>query len=171
MTTGGRELNRVVQQCRKNFPQVHIVCINHFARQVRHAFERNIFFFGAVFEGVNDIGGSWNPAQTADELISSFTTMIEKAHSHGLKIIGATIMPFKGNNYYNEQREQARQKVNQWIRTGGMYDGVIDFDRIMSDPAQSDRLNPTYLFENDWLHPNADGYLHMGEGIDLELFR
>lgn len=140
------------------------------SRFERDALETPGVKYVIVFEGVNDLGNSWSPAQTADELISSFTTMIEKAHSRGMKILGATIMPFKGNSYYNEGREQARQKVNEWIRTCGKYDGIIDFDRIMSDPAQTDRLNPSFLFENDWLHPNADGYRTMGEGIDLNLF-
>ncbi len=124
-----------------------------------------------VFEGVNDLGGAWQPDETANQLIDSFKAMIEKAHAHGLKIYGATIMPFRGNNYYNPGREAARQKVNEWIRNSGEYDGLIDFDRAMSDPQQSDRLNPAFLFENDWLHPNADGYQTMGNCIDLNLFK
>lgn len=124
-----------------------------------------------VFEGVNDIGGSWNPDETATNLIQSYTTMIEKAHANGIRIYGATITPIRGNGYYNEAREQARQRVNQWIRTSGAFDAVIDFDAIMADPSQPDRLNPDFLFENDWLHPNADGYLHMGQSIDLNIFK
>lgn len=123
-----------------------------------------------VFEGVNDIGGAWNADETAKNLIESYQKMIVKAHERGMKIFGATIMPFKGNGYYNEARERARNTVNEWIRTSGEYDGVIDFDRIMCDPTQTDRLNPNFLFENDWLHPNADGYRTMGEGIDLNIF-
>ena len=123
-----------------------------------------------VFEGVNDIGGAWNADETAKNLIESYQKMIVKAHERGMKIFGATIMPFKGNGYYNDARERARNTVNEWIRTSGEYDGVIDFDRIMCDPTQTDRLNPNFLFENDWLHPNADGYRTMGEGIDLNLF-
>lgn len=126
--------------------------------------------YAIVFEGVNDLGGAWDAPSTANQLIESFKTMIKKAHDKGIKIFGATIMPFKGNNYYNEAREKARQQVNDWIRTSGEYDGVIDFDKAMSDPAQSDRLNPAFLFENDWLHPNADGYQAMGDCIDLKLF-
>ena len=74
------------------------------------------------------------------------------------------------NNYYNESREKGRQMVNEWIRTSGEYDGVIDFDAATRDPEQPDRLNPAFLFENDWLHPNAIGYQKMGESIDLNLF-
>lgn len=123
-----------------------------------------------VFEGVNDIGSSWNPNETATQLIESYKQMIQKAHQQGLVIYGATIMPFKGNQYYSPEKEQARQTVNAWIRYSGAYDGVIDFDQIMRDTDHPDRLNPAFLFENDWLHPNADGYKCMGENINLKLF-
>ena len=126
--------------------------------------------YAIVFEGVNDLGGSRDGEATAKELIESFKKMIGLAHEKGIKIYGATIMPFKGNGYYNESREKGRQMVNEWIRTSGEYDGVIDFDAYTRDPEQPDRLNPTFLFENDWLHPNASGYQKMGESIDLNLF-
>lgn len=126
--------------------------------------------YAIVFEGVNDLGGSRDGEATAKELIESFKKMIGVAHEKGIKIYGATIMPFKGNGYYNESREKGRQMVNEWIRTSGEYDGVIDFDAYTRDPEQPDRLNPAFLFENDWLHPNASGYQKMGESIDLNLF-
>jgi lysophospholipase L1-like esterase len=126
--------------------------------------------YAIVFEGVNDLGGSRDGEATAKELIESFKKMIGLAHEKGIKIYGATIMPFKGNNYYNESRERGRQMVNEWIRTSGEYDGFIDFDAYTRDPEQPDRLNPAFLFENDWLHPNASGYQKMGESIDLNLF-
>ncbi len=123
-----------------------------------------------VFEGVNDLGTSDNPMCTADSLIESFKLMIGKAHAKRKKIYGATIMPFKGNKYYTADREKARQCVNKWIRTSGAYDGVIDFDSVMSDADDHSRLNPRFLYEEDWLHPNAQGYRVMGESIDLGLF-
>lgn len=126
--------------------------------------------YAIVFEGVNDLGGSRDGEATAKELIESFRKMIRQAHERGIKIYGGTIMPIKGNNYYNETREKGRQMVNEWIRTSGEYDGVIDFDAATCDPQQTDRLNPDFLFENDWLHPNAKGYQKMGEAIDLNLF-
>ena len=126
--------------------------------------------YAVVFEGVNDLGGSRDGEATAKQLIESFQKMIRLAHEKGIKIYGGTIMPFKGNNYYNESREKGRQMVNEWIRTSGEYDGVIDFDAYTRDPNQPDRLNPDFLFENDWLHPNANGYQKMGESIDLNLF-
>ncbi|MBR1668450.1 MAG: SGNH/GDSL hydrolase family protein [Bacteroidaceae bacterium] len=126
--------------------------------------------YAIVFEGVNDLGGSRDGEATANQLIESFKAMIQKAHAKGIKIYGGTIMPFKGNGYYNESHEKGRQKVNEWIRTSGEYDGVIDFDAATRDPEQPDRLNPAFLFEDDWLHPNAKGYQTMGESIDLDLF-
>jgi lysophospholipase L1-like esterase len=126
--------------------------------------------YAIVFEGVNDLGGSRDGEATAKQLIESFQKMIRLAHEKGIKIYGGTIMPIKGNNYYNETREKGRQMVNEWIRTSGEYDGVIDFDAATCDPQQTDRLNPDFLFENDWLHPNASGYQKMGESIDLNLF-
>lgn len=126
--------------------------------------------YAIVFEGVNDLGGSRDGEETAQALIESYQVMIKKAHDKGIKIYGGTIAPFKGNNYYNASREKGRQMVNEWIRTSGAFDGVIDFDAAVRDAEQNDRLNPAYLFENDWLHPNADGYEKMGNSIDLSLF-
>lgn len=126
--------------------------------------------YAIVFEGVNDLGGSRDGVATANSLIESYKVMIRKAHEKGIKIYGGTIMPFKGNGYYNESREMGRQMVNEWIRTSGEFDGVIDFDAATRDAEQPDRLNPDFLFENDWLHPNASGYRTMGEAIDLKLF-
>ena len=126
--------------------------------------------YAIVFEGVNDLGGSRDGVATANSLIESYKVMIRKAHEKGIKIYGGTIMPFKGNGYYNESREKGRQMVNEWIRTSGEFDGVIDFDAATRDAEQPDRLNPDFLFENDWLHQNASGYRTMGEAIDLKLF-
>jgi lysophospholipase L1-like esterase len=77
-------------------------------------------------------------------------------------------MPFKHHSYYTSNREKARQTVNQWIRTSKAFDGVIDFDKIMRDPADSSSLHPSY--QEDYLHPNEKGYQKMGESIDLSLF-
>ena len=123
-----------------------------------------------LFEGVNDLGTCTDGIATAEELILIFTEIATKAHAKGIKVIGATVMPFKHNRYYTESREQGRQRLNNWIRTGGVMDGLIDFDAAMSGKEEPDALNPIYLFENDWLHPNAQGYMVMGDCIDLNLF-
>ena len=114
-----------------------------------------------VFEGVNDIGGSrGNTERVAAELIEAYKRFIEQGHTAGMKVYGATITPFKGNGYWSWFHEAARQTVNEWIRTCNLWDGVIDFDELVRDPADPSRLNPT--FSDDWLHLNPAGYEAMG---------
>ena len=124
-----------------------------------------------IFEGINDLGGSRNGEQTANALIEAYKKMIAEAHAKGIKVYGGTITPFKGNNYYTADHEAARKKVNTWIRTSGAFDAVIDFDKIIRDSANPEALQSKFLYENDWLHPNADGYKTMGSSIDLKLFQ
>ncbi len=124
-----------------------------------------------VFEGVNDIGGVHSAAAAttiANGLIDAYQQMIDKAHAHDITIYGGTIMPFKGNGYYNEYSESCRLTVNQWIRTEGNFDAYIDFDKTMRDPQDSTRLVSSY--QNDGLHPDSAGHRTMGESIDLSLF-
>lgn len=124
-----------------------------------------------VFEGVNDIGrvnSAAGETMTANNLIAAYRQMVIKAHAKNLTIYGGTILPFKGNAYYNQFSEACRNTVNQWIRTKGNYDGCIDFDKVMRDPLDSTRLASTY--QNDGLHPDAAGYQTMGESVDLNLF-
>lgn len=114
-----------------------------------------------IFEGVNDIGGSnGNSEEIASQLIAAYQQFIALAHEHGLKVYGATITPFRNHYYYTPFHEAARQVVNEWIRTAGHFDGVIDFDKLMRDPS-----DPTAMrneVQSDWLHPNATGYAEMG---------
>jgi lysophospholipase L1-like esterase len=124
-----------------------------------------------VFEGVNDIGSvkSAGAATTiANNLIAAYTQMIAKAHTRGIKIYGATIMPFNGNSYYNQYSEQCRNTVNQWIRTEGNFDACIDFDKVMRSPLDTTRIVSS--FQNDGLHPDVAGHKTMGKSIDLDLF-
>ena len=123
-----------------------------------------------LFEGVNDLGTNPDGPDTAARVIEVFNSIIIQAHAKGIKVIGATVMPFKHNGYYTASREEGRQILNRWIRTSDALDGVIDFDAVMSGKEEPDALNPAYLFENDWLHPNALGYQAMGACIDLNLF-
>lgn len=122
-------------------------------------------------DGINDMGGSWDGMKTAQGLIDANKQFIEKAHAQGIKVFVATMTPFKGNNYFNEQREKGRQIYNEWVRTSAEHDGCIDFDRSVRDPKDPQQLNPIFLFENDWLHPNAAGYQTMADGINLGLFK
>ena len=115
-----------------------------------------------IFEGVNDIGGSRHAEKTTSDLIAAYKTLVDKAHAAGItKVYGATITPFKGNGYYTPFHETARQQVNEWIRNSGVFDGVIDFDRLVRDPNEPDKLQQIY--SDDWLHLNPEGYRVMGE--------
>lgn len=125
-----------------------------------------------VLEGINDIGGLKSAdavLQLVQDLKITYTQMIDKAHAKGIKVIGATILPFGKSFYDNEYRQTARDSINNWIRNSGKFDAVIDFDKTMQDPE-----NPRVLFpelQADYLHPNENGYKKMGEFVDLNLFK
>ncbi|MFF4837515.1 SGNH/GDSL hydrolase family protein [Streptomyces sp. NPDC001315] len=124
-----------------------------------------------LFEGINDIGNNAGPdggPLTAQDLINGYRTLIEEAHAARVRVIGATLMPDKGNGYYTPAAEAIRQNVNDWIRTSDAFDGVIDFDRAMRDPADPSALNPAYD-SGDHVHPNDAGMEAMSEAIDLRL--
>lgn len=115
-----------------------------------------------LFEGINDIGGSkGNSEQVAEELIKALQSMAEEGRRHGLKVYGATITPIKHSQYFSYFHDAARQTVNDWIRTAKCFDGVLDFDRLMRDPSDPQALRKD--LQDDWLHPNAQGYKVMGE--------
>lgn len=140
------------------------------SRYNRDLFQQAGVRYVILFEGVNDLGGYGDAVKKADQIIEVWTQIANEAHELGIYVIGAPVMPFKGNNYYSENHEQGRQKLNGWIRTTDIFDGVIDFDAATVDPDDPIRLNKAYLFENDYLHPNAQGYQQMGNCIDLSLF-
>ena len=116
-----------------------------------------------IFEAINDIGTSTNPAETARQLIEAYQIMIKKAHQRSLKVYMGTITPFKGcKNYYTPARDVARKQVNEWIRANKEIAGFIDFDALMRDPSAPDQLRKEWQI-GDWLHPNPAGYKQMGE--------
>ena len=128
-----------------------------------------------VLEGINDIGFaalppsedpcfSGGPEVTAAQLIAGHRKLIRQAHARGITAIGATILPYKGALYYTETGEATRDQVNEWIRTSGEYDAVVDLDRIMAAPGDPDLLNPAYD-SGDRLHPNDAGYHAMAVAI------
>jgi lysophospholipase L1-like esterase len=126
-----------------------------------------------VFEGINDIGGIRSKEiapQMAKDLIDAYTQMIDKAHAKGIKVYGATIMPFAKSFYDADYRQTARDSVNAWIRTSGHFDAVIDFDKTMENPAAPKTILLD-MHDNDFLHPNQAGHKRLGESIDLNLFK
>jgi len=120
-----------------------------------------------LLEGINDIGFTRTPAA---QIIAGYEHLIAAAHAAGLKIFGATLTPFQGSGYYSAAGEAIREAVNHWIRTSGAFDGVIDFDQAVRDPADPLRLLPGYD-SGDHLQPNDAGYQAMANAINLSLFR
>jgi lysophospholipase L1-like esterase len=126
-----------------------------------------------VLEGINDIGFTSRlpdpQAHTsAARIIAGYRRLIAQAHARGVKIFGATLLPFQRAWTYTAAAEATREAVNTWIRTSGAFDGVIDFDAAMRDPADPLRLNPAYD-SGDHLHPNDAGYQAMADAIDLAM--
>ena len=126
-----------------------------------------------VLEGINDIGfgaglPNAGPDVSACQLIAGYEQLIAQAHARGLRIFGATLLPFQGAGYYTAAGEATREAVNTWIRTSGAFDGVIDFDAVMRDPAHPLRLNPAYD-SGDHLHPDDAGYQAMANAVNLEM--
>jgi lysophospholipase L1-like esterase len=158
-----------------------------FAENALARLDRDVFAVAGVrgvilFEGTNDIGqpdthapALWAPclAQahiTADELVAGYAQIIAQVHAHHLKIIGATILPFKGFNGFTEKGEATRVAANAWIRDSHAFDGVIDFDAALADPANRAQMAAQYD-SGDHLHPNPAGHEAMARSVDLALFR
>ena len=152
---------------------------NLMARFDRDVIARSGVRWAILLEGVNDLGvltreaAATPAAHTAlvTQITAGYTELVARAHAHGIKVIGATIMPFGGNDYYHPgpATEADRQAVNAFVRTSGVFDAVIDFDRVMRDPAQPTRLDPA-VDSGDHLHPSEAGYRRMGETVPLALF-
>ena len=132
-----------------------------------------------LLEGINDIGFSQTPNSgctapntdvSAGQIIAGYRHLIAAAHAARLKIFGGTLTPFQGRGYYSAAAEAKRESVNQWIRTSGAFDGVIDFDAAVRDPASPLQLLPAYD-SGDHLHPNDAGYQAMAAAINLCIFR
>ena len=126
-----------------------------------------------VFEGVNDIGSGASSLTTATNLVNAYIEFANKAHARNLLVYGATITPFGGSGYDSPVHQQERDFVNTWIRTNTVFDGVIDFDAAVRDPANPTKFKAEYYpgaNANDWLHMNPLGYETMAEAIDLSLF-
>lgn len=131
--------------------------------------------YAMVFEGVNDIGTAATDAASQEAvgagLIAAYDQVITMVHAKGIPVFGATITPFSGpgQTYSDPNREAQRQRINDWIRTSGRFDGVVDFDAAVADPANATQLNPLYN-SGDYLHLNPAGYVVMAAAVDLSLF-
>lgn len=132
-----------------------------------------------VLEGVNDLGGLTRSGEVSPaehvalvrRIEEAYQQIVMRAHAHGIRVIGGTILPYTGSDYYHPgpNSEADRQAVNQWIRTPGHFDEIVDFDKVMRDPGHPDSLLPSYD-SGDHLHPSPAGYSAMGTAIPLALF-
>jgi lysophospholipase L1-like esterase len=133
-----------------------------------------------VLIGVNDFGiqhrnGNDTPAARAElveDMQFGYRQLVERAHAHGVCVIGATIVPYTGSDYYkpNAENEKDRQQVNQWIRTSGVFDAIADFDAATRDPVQPERMRKEHD-SGDGLHPSPAGFVAMADAVPLEALR
>jgi lysophospholipase L1-like esterase len=142
-------------------------CLERFDRDVLATTGAGWLF---VLIGINDIvySSTSNPVTPAS-LVGGYQQLIGRARLRGMRVIGATLTPFEGISAYTPAREDLRQQTNAWIRSGGAWDAVVDFDQLLRDPAQPTRLNPAYD-GGDRLHPNDAGYQAMAQAVPLGLF-
>ncbi|MEU6453856.1 MULTISPECIES: SGNH/GDSL hydrolase family protein [unclassified Streptomyces] len=116
--------------------------------------------------GVNDVLNSPELADR-DSILAGLRTLTDRAHARGLRVVGATIMPFGGYRNYTPAREAMRQQVNAEIRSGRVFDEVVDFDKALRDAYDPRRLRGDYD-SGDHLHPSDKGYARMGQVLDLD---
>jgi lysophospholipase L1-like esterase len=152
---------------------------NALARFDRDVLAQTAVRYVIVLEGVNDLGGLARTLKVSAEehavlvrrIIAAYAQMVARAHAHNVIVIGCTILPYGGSDYYHPDAasEADRQTVNAWIRTAGHFDAVIDFDKTMRDPSHPDRLLPKFD-SGDHLHPSPAGYAAMAESVPLPIF-
>lgn len=147
---------------------------NALARFDRDVLSQDGVRYLIVLEGINDIGHTAQPREpsdivTAQDLIFALSQLVARAHAHGIRVYGATLTPYIGANYASPHGEEMREAENSWIRTSGVFDGVIDFDKITRDPSNPQVFAPAFD-SGDHLHPNDAGYKAMADAIDLSLF-
>ncbi|MFC9913489.1 SGNH/GDSL hydrolase family protein [Streptomyces sp. NPDC127197] len=136
--------------------------LNRLDRDVlSHPGVRTVF----LFEGVNDIKA--HTGVTAEDLIAGYREIVDRAHAAGKCVVGATVGPFKGWSEWDPAAEAVRQEVNAFIRNSGEFDAVTDFDRILRNPYDPERILP--FFDNgDHLHPNDKGMQALADAVDIE---
>jgi lysophospholipase L1-like esterase len=153
---------------------IKCVGVNALARYDRDVLAQPGVKYVIVLEGINDIGTLHEPNRpdyklTAEDLEQGLSQLVARSHEHGIKVFGATLTPYQGAGYYTENGEKIREALNSWIRTSGVFDGVVDFDKATANPAEPLRFLPDYD-SGDHLHPKGTGYSAMANAIDLALF-
>jgi lysophospholipase L1-like esterase len=154
--------------------------VNGLARYDHDALDQPGIKYVIVFHGIVDIGLPGTPfatdseAVTLNDLIEGMKQLAERAHDRGMKVFIATQTPFAGAttipNIFSAEKDAQRKALNQWIRSGHAFDGVLDFDKVVLDPADPERIRPAWD-SGDHIHPNDAGYEAMANSIDLRLFK
>lgn len=137
-------------------------------RFARDVLDQNGVRYVIILAGINDIGGSTN-SQIVEDLISKYQLFVNEAHQKNISVFGATILPLAGSIYDNPQNRLVRTSLNEWIRTSGKFDAVLDWDAIIRDPDCPERVFSRYD-SGDGLHLSPEGYKKLAESIDLNLF-
>ncbi|QNA87022.1 SGNH/GDSL hydrolase family protein [Sphingomonas sp. So64.6b] len=155
--------------------------VNALARLDRDVFAQPGVRTLIVLIGINDI--AWpgtpfapnEPAMSFERLSAGYRQLVARAHANGVRVIGATLTPFAGAlpgtplsaRYYSAEKDALRRRVNDWIRTGGTFDAVVDFDRLLDDPAAPGTMRRDYD-SGDRLHPGDAGNAAMAGAVDLD---
>jgi lysophospholipase L1-like esterase len=132
-----------------------------------------------VLEGINDVGTLTEDGEVprADheslvkQILAAYSQIITRAHDRGMRVIGATLMPYAETPYFaaSTASEADRQAINKWIRAPGHFDAVIDFDQAMRDPSRPDHILPAYD-SGDHIHPSPKGNLAMSNAVPIQIF-
>ncbi|MGD7787262.1 SGNH/GDSL hydrolase family protein [Propionibacteriaceae bacterium Y1700] len=116
-----------------------------------------------VMEGINDI--RWDVADEPQDLIDAHRELIRRAHERGICVVASPLVPFEGSSAWTPAREEVRAGFNEWGRTSGEYDAVVDFDAVVRDPARPTWFRPGYGAADN-LHPTDAGYAAMAAAVD-----
>jgi lysophospholipase L1-like esterase len=151
---------------------------NALSRIDRDVISQSAVKYAMIFEGVNDIGTADTTTEAQDavvvRLMAAYRQIATRIHTFGIPLFASTITPFGCANttiqpFSDPTREVARQKINQFIRTSGIFDAVVDFDAVLADPQNKTMMNPA-LNSGDCLHPNVEGYAKIADAFPLQLF-
>ena len=162
-------------------PQAAVLLgVNGLSRYDQDALDQPGVKYVIVLEGIVDIGlpgtkfAPESEAVSVDDLILGMKQLVERAHERGMKVFGATQTPFSGatsiQGIFSAEKEAQRKALNQWMRSSHAFDGVFDFDKVVLDPANPERIRPEWDC-GDHIHPNDAGYEALANSIDLRLFR
>ena len=125
-----------------------------------------------LLEGINDIrhgGDPAKPGRNAADMVQGYRQFVARLHDHEVKVVAGTLTPFKGSERYDAPSSETRRTLNAFIRDGGAFDGIVDFDAAVRDPADPEAFRADAA-RPDMLHPNDEGYRLMAEAVDLSLF-